>query len=93
MQATRNTKIKSLQKMRNTIREQSSLTTATSGGQENQAHVGHSDGDITAIVRPRGEASIGPTKAVLPPTRPIRRPRTPPPGPALHLGVPNRHNP
>jgi len=93
MQATRNAKIKSLQTMRNTIKEKSSPTTATSSGQDIQAHVGQSDGDITATIRRRGEANEGPTKAVQPPPRPIRRSRTRPPGPARHARVPTATRP
>jgi len=88
MQATRNAKIKSLQTMRNTIKEFSSPTTPTSSGQDIQAHLAHSDGDITATIRSPGEANLGPTKTVQPPPRPIRRPHTPPPGPACHPRVP-----
>ena len=88
MQVTRNAKIKSLQTMRNTIKEKSSPTTATSSGQDIQAHVAQSDGDITAPIRPRGEANIGPTKAVQPPSQPIRQPRTPPPRTVRHPRVP-----
>ena len=92
MQVTRNAKIKSLQRMRNTIKEKSSPTTATSSGQDVQAHVAQSDGDITAPIRPRGEANVGPTKAVQPPSQPIR--------PATYTAAqagpppegPNRHN-
>ena len=84
MQGTRNEKIKSLQTMRNTIKEESSPTTATSSGQDIQAHVTQSDGDITLPIRPRGKANVGPTNAVHPSSRPIRRPRTPPPRPARH---------
>jgi len=78
MQLTRNAKIRSLQTMRNTIEEKSSPTTATSSGQDVQAHVAQSEGDITPPIRPRGEANVGPTKAVQPSLRPIRLPRTPP---------------
>jgi len=74
--------------MRNTIKEKSSPTTATSSGQDIQAHAAQSDGDITAPIRPRGEANVGPTKAVQPPSQLIRRPRTPPPRPARHPRVP-----
>jgi len=88
MQVTRNAKIKSLQTMRNTSKEKSSPTTATSSGQDIQAHVAQSDGDITAPIRPRCEANVGPTKAVQPSSRPIRRPRTPPPRPVRHRRVP-----
>jgi len=88
MQVTRNAKIKSLQTMRNTIKETSSPTTATSSGQDIQAHVAQSDGDITAPIRPRGEANVGPTKAVQPPSQPIRQPRTPPPRPVRLPRVP-----
>jgi len=88
MQGTRNATIKSLQTMQNTIKEKSSPTTATRSGQDIQAHVAQSDGDITAPIRPRGEANLGPTKAVQPPSQSIRRPRTPPPGPARHRMVP-----
>jgi len=84
MQVTRNAKIESLQTMRKTIRETSSPTTATSSGQDIQAHVVQSDGDITAPIRPLSEANVGPTKAVQPSSRPICRPRTPPPRPAGH---------
>jgi len=84
MQGTRNEKIKSLQTMRKTIKEKSSPTTATSSGQDIQAHVAQSDGDITAPIRPWGKANVGPTGAVQPSSRPIRRPRTPPPRPARH---------
>jgi len=88
MQATRNARIKSLQTMRNVITEKSSPTTATSSGQDIQAHVCQSDGHITATIRPEYEANVGPTKAVQPPPRPIRRPCTPPPRPARHLMIP-----
>jgi len=64
MQVTRNAKIKSLQTMQNTIKEKSSPTTATNSGHDIQAHVAQSDGDITAPIRPRGEANVGHTKAV-----------------------------
>jgi len=88
MQATRNAKIKTLQTIRNTIKEKSSPTTATSSAQDIRAHVGQSHGDITSTILPRDEANVGPTKAVGPQARPIRRPRTPPPGPARHRMVP-----
>jgi len=88
MQVTRNAKIKSLQTMRNTSKEKSSPTSATSSGQDIQAHVAQSDGDITAPIRPRGEANVGPTKAVQPPSEPIRQPRTPPPRPVRLPRVP-----
>jgi len=93
MQVTRNAKIKSLQTMRNIIKEKSSPTTATSSGQDIQAHVAQSDGDITAPIRPRGEANVGPTKAVQPSSPPIRRPRTPQPGPARHQRDPTATRP
>jgi len=88
MQVTRNTEIKSLQTMRMTIKENSSPTTATSSGRDIQAQVCQLEGDITATIRPRGEANVGPTKAVQPPAQPIRRPRTPAPGLARHPRVP-----
>jgi len=88
MQDTCSAKINLLQTMRNTINENSSQTTATSSGQDTQAHVAQSDGDITAPIRPRGETNVGPTKAVQPPSRPIRRPRTPPPRPARYRRYP-----
>ena len=84
MQATRNSKITSLQTMQNTIKKKSSPTTATSSGQDIQADRAQSDGDITAPILPRGEANLGPTKAVQPPSQSIRRPRTPPSRPARH---------
>jgi len=84
MQVTRKAKIKSLQTMRNTIEEKSSPTTATSSGQDVQAHVAQSEGDITPPIRPRGEANVGPAKAVQPSSRPIRLPRTPQPRSARH---------
>ena len=87
-QATRYAKIKSLHTMRNTIKEKSSPTTATSSGQDISAHVGQSNGDSTATIRPRREANVGPTKAVQALARPIRRPCAPPPGPARHRRVP-----
>jgi len=93
MQATRNARIKSLQTMRNVITEKSSPTTATSSGQDIQAHVCQSDGHITATIRPEYEANVGPTKAVQPPPRPIRRPCTPPPRPARHLMIPTATRP
>jgi len=93
MQVTRNAKIKSLQTMRNTIKEKSSPTTATSSGQDIQAHVAQSDGDITAPIRPRGKANVGPTKAVQPPSQPIRQPRTPPPRPVRLPRVPTATHP
>jgi len=93
MQGTCEAKIKSLQTMRNTIKEISSPTTASSSGQDIQAHVAQSDGDITAPIRPRGEANGGPTKAVPPPSRPIRQPRTPPPRPVRHPRVPAAKGP
>ena len=70
--------------MRDTIEEKSSPTTAISSGQDIQAHVAQSDGDITVPIRPRGEANVGPTKAVQPSSRPICRPRTQQPRPARH---------
>ena len=88
MQVTRNAKIKSLQTMRNTSKEKSSPTSATSSGQDIQAHVAQSDGDITAPIRPRGAANVGPTKAVQPPSQPIRQPRTPSPRPVRLPRVP-----
>jgi len=93
MQVTRNAKIKSLQTMRNTIKEKSSPTTATSSGQDIQAHVAQSDGDITAPIQPRGEANVGPTKALQPPSQPIRQPRTPPPRTVRHTRVPTATRP
>jgi len=93
MQAICNAKIKSLQTMRHTINEISSPTTATSSGQDIQAHVGQSDGDITATIRPPGEPNVAPTKAVHLPARPIRRPCTPPPGPARHRRAPTPTRP
>jgi len=88
MQATRNAKNQVPPNNAKYSQRKLSPTTATSSGQDIQAHVGQSDGDITATIRPRGEANVGPTKAVQPPSRPIRRPRTPPPGPARHRRVP-----
>jgi len=41
-----------------------------------------------AAPRPRGEANVGPTKAVQPPAQPIRQPRTPPPRPVRLPRVP-----
>jgi len=93
MQGTGNAKIKSLQTMRNTIEEKSSPTTATSSGQDIQVLVAQSDGDITAPIRPRGEANAGPTKAVQPSLWPIRRPRTPPFRPARHQSNPTATGP
>jgi len=93
MQATSDAKLKSLQTMRNTIKEKSSPTTATSSGQDIQAHVAQSDGDITAPIWPRGEANVRPTTAVQPSSRPIRRPRTPPPRPARHQRDPTAPGP
>jgi len=89
MQVTLSAKTKSLQTMRNTSKKTSRPTTATSSGQDIQAHVAQSDGDITAPIRPRGEANVGPTKAVQPSSRPIRQPRTPPPRPARHQRDPS----
>jgi len=93
MQGTRNAKIKSLQTMRNTIKEKPSPTTATSSGQDIQAHVAQSDGDITLPIRPRGKANVGPTNAVHPSSRPIRRPRTPRPRPARNQRDPTATQP
>ena len=84
MQGSCNAQIKSLQTMRNTIKEKSSPTTATSRGQDIQAHVAQLDGDITAPIWQRSESNVWHTKAVQPSSRPIRRPRTPPPRPARH---------
>jgi len=88
MQAILNAKSKSFGTMRNTITETSSPTTGTSSGQDIHAHVGQSHGDITATIRPRGKAIVGPSKAVQPLARPIRRSRTPPSGPSRHRRVP-----
>jgi len=66
------------------VKEISSPTTATSSGQDIQAHVAQSDSDITAPIRPRGEANVGPTKTVQTLSQPIRRPHTLPPRPARH---------
>jgi len=93
MQAIRTAKSKSLQTMRNKNTETSSPTTAASSGQDIQAHVAQSVGDITAPIRPRGEANVGPTKAVQPPSRPLRRPRTLPLRPARHRRVPTATRP
>jgi len=93
MQVTRSARNKSLQTMRNTIKEKSSPTTATSSGNDIQAHVAQSGGGITAPIRPRGEANVGLTKAVQPSSRPIRRPRTPPPRPARHHRDPTATRP
>jgi len=81
-------KAKSLQTMRNTIKEKSSLTIASSSGQNIQTHLGQSHGDITSTIRPRDEANVGPTKAVQPPARSIHQPRAPQPGASRHWRVP-----
>jgi len=67
-------------------------TNTTTSCQDIQAHVGQSHGDITSTIRPRGEANEGPTKAVQPLARPIRRPRTPPPRAFPPPEGPNRRN-
>jgi len=87
MQATSHAKTKYLQTMRITIKNRSSPTTATSSGQDIQAHVGQSHDNITSTIRPRGEATVGPPNAVQPQARHIQRPRTPPPGTARHQMV------
>jgi len=93
MQGTGNAKMKSLQTMRNTIKETSNPSTANSSGQDIQVHVAQSDGDITAPIRPWGEANVGPTKAVQQSSWPIRRPRTPPFRPARHQRDPTAPRP
>ena len=80
-------------KMRNKINENSSPATATISGQDVRAHAGQALVKITSTIRLQHVASAGPEKAVQPPTRPIRRPRTPPPGPSPHCRAPNATEP
>jgi len=68
--------------------------TATTSGQDVQAHADYSKGNIniTSEIRPWGEANVGPAEGVHPPARPLQRPRPPPQGRPATGGPQPPHN-